>query len=172
MTRLIGRIDAAERTVRRISTAIAKAGVALLVIYSFATVVDVALRALTGRPIHGFEDVATLVIPVIAASFLPHVTICRANARVDILGRSLGARSAARLDAFGHLALFVFLSIAAAQFTIFAIDARDLTTMILRAPMIPSFALVSLLLLFSAIAQGLVIVAGGRGEKPAATLED
>lgn len=172
MTKLIGKIDSAERTFRRVSAAIAKAGVALLVIYSFATVVDVALRALVGRPIHGFEDFATLVIPVIAASFLPHVTICRANARADIFGRSLGATSAARLDLFGHFVLFVFLSVAAAQFTIFASDARELTTMVLRAPMIPSLALVSLLLIFSAVAQGVVLIAVRHGEAQTDALDD
>ncbi len=147
-----------ERIIRRGSTALATGGVALLVLYSFATVADVLMRTAIGRPIHGLEDIATLIIPVIAASFIPHVTISRANARADIVGRRLGPKIAMRLDLFGHLVLFLFLAIAAVQFAAFAADARMLTTMILRAPMSPSFILVSLLLGFSVVAQGVVLI--------------
>lgn len=168
MTGSVGPLQAIERSVRRVSAGIATVGVALLALYAFATVTDVALRAAIGRPIHGFEDIASLVIPVIAASFIPYVTICRANAGVNIVGRRLGSKAAARLDLFGHLTLLAFLAVAAAQFAAFTFDARALTTMILRAPMIPSLAVVSLLLFFSVIAQALVIAA----ERRAASAED
>lgn len=147
-----------ERIIRRVSTTLATAGVALLVLYSIATVADVLMRTVIGRPIHGLEDIATLIIPVIAASFIPYVTISRGHARADIVGRRLGPKIAMRLDLFGHLVLFVFLAIAAAQFAAFAADARMLTTMILRAPMSPSFILVSFLLGFSVVAQGAVLI--------------
>lgn len=157
MTSSDGFFSTPERLVRRASSVLATGGAALLLLYAMATVADVAMRGAFGKPIRGLEDIATLVIPVIAASFIPYVTIERANIRATILGQRLGPKISARLDLFGDAALLAFLAIVAFQFAAYAIDARRQTTMILLAPVAPSFAIVSVLLGFSVLAQGVAM---------------
>lgn len=166
MTSSAGFFSTPERLVRRASSFLATGGAALLLLYAMTSVVDVAMRGAVGKPIHGLEDIATLVIPVIAASFIPYVTIERANIRATVIGRRLGPKTSARLDLFGDAVLLAFLAIVAFQFAAYAIDARQQTTMILLAPVAPSFAIVSVLLGFSVLAQGVVMVRDLARETP------
>lgn len=159
-------VAAIERRTRSAAAVVAACGVALLLLYAFAIVADVLLRSTIGTPIHGLEDVATLVIPVIAASFIPYVTTERANIRATLAGQRLGAKIAARLDAFGHAVLLAFLSIAAVQFAAYTYDARVQTTMILLAPVAPSLLAVSILLGFSVLAQAVVMIRDWKSQTP------
>jgi TRAP-type C4-dicarboxylate transport system permease small subunit len=149
-------LETAERRIGRFSAALATAGAALLLAEALLVVCDIAARAATGNPIGGVEDVSSLLIPVIAASFLPLVFADRANIRATLVGERLGARKARWLDVFGHLILLAFIAVISVEFAAYAADARSQTTMMLELPTAPSLYAASAMILFGAVAQGVV----------------
>ncbi len=155
-----GIITAGDRVAKQASNFLAFCGVSLLLIYAGLSVADIAVRNVAGKPIHGLEDIATLLIPVIVTSFLPYVMTERANIRATLVGARLGPPVAARLDLFGDFVLLAFLTIATIEFAIYAVDSRTQTTLILRAPIAPSLFTALFLLSLAVCAQFLVMVAG------------
>ncbi len=150
-------IETIESAIKRASIMIARLGVALLLLQAFLIVADGLARWWFSKPIHGLEDVSGLMISVIVASLFPAILIGRQNIRVTMFGRFLNPKAAAWLDVFGHFILLAFIAIIAWQFTLYAVETRVQTTLILRLPTAPTMWLSAAILLACAPIQGFIL---------------
>ncbi len=150
-------LDNIEGVIRRGAILIAKLGVFLLLLQAFLIVADGLARWWFSTPIHGLEDVSGLMISIIVASLFPAILIGRQNIRVTIFGRLLNPKAAAWLDVFGHFILLVFITIIAWQFTLYAVETRQQTTLILRLPTAPTMGLTATIFITCAFIQGFVL---------------
>jgi len=137
---------------------LAYAGIVLLLVQAFLILIDALGRWLFSAPIHGLEDVSSLMIVMIVASFFPAILIGRQNIRATIMGRILNQSVIRWMDVFGHFILFVFVMTIAYQFSNYTIQMRAQTTLILRLPTAPAMVMSALLLMASAFIQGFVLI--------------
>jgi TRAP-type C4-dicarboxylate transport system permease small subunit len=151
-------LENTETVIRRGAVLVAKLGVALLLLQAFLIVADGLARWWFSKPIHGLEDISGLMISIIVASLFPAILISRQNIRVTIFGRFLKPKAATWLDVFGHFVLLAFITIIAWQFTLYAVETRAQTTLILRLPTAPTMWLTAAILLACAPVQAFVLL--------------
>src|SRR4051812_47151447 len=103
------RIAAIEQRLSRIARGVALVGLAVLTLIAGVIVVDILARWAAGSPIVGLADVIQLAVAIVMASCFPAGVLARQHISVQLVGQSIGTRTAAWLDAFGALVLFIVL---------------------------------------------------------------
>jgi TRAP-type C4-dicarboxylate transport system permease small subunit len=149
----LARIDG---RLRRAAHLLAIAGVVVLLLQAASIVADAMARWLLNTPIPGTEDLNIVVIGVTVASFMPALFIERANITVNLLGHAMGARTSARLDAFGHVLALVFIALLTWQYFEYARALGPTHTVIIELPKRPAAFMVTALLAFTTLLQVLV----------------
>jgi len=150
--------EALEHHMQRTATLTARIAIGLLLFQALLIMADGLSRWWFATPIHGLEDVTSLIIGVIVASFFPAILIDRRNIRVPIVGRFFGDHVSKILDVFGHFVLLLFVSCIAWQFALYALAVRHQTTLILRLPVAPSLFVIAAILLFCVFVQCFVLL--------------
>ena len=150
-----------ESAIIRGTRALAIVGFAALLLISLAKMLDVALRWLANSPIKGLSDIEGLAVAIVIASCLPLVVAQRQNISIRFLGEALGPRAARWLDAFGSLALLVFVTFVAWQLARHTAGMAEAgrTTWHLRIPVTPYWSVATLLVALCVPAQAIAFVA-------------
>ena len=104
-----GTLAALERALVSLTRRLALVGVAGMLAFALATVVDVTLRKVANTPIPGFYDVGQLVLVVVVAAAFPVVIASRSNLVIDFLTGSFPPRLRRALAALGGLLMLAFL---------------------------------------------------------------
>ncbi len=114
----------------------------VLVAISALTVVSVALRYLTSRPVPGDFELVQLGCALAVFAFLPWCQMRRGNVLVDIFTLKAPKRLNAGLDAFGSLLYSAFVALLLWRMYDSALDKFDFeeTTMRLALPVWPIYA--------------------------------
>ena len=148
-------LDALNRRIISITRRIAFAGVVVMLIIAFATVVDVLLRWLFNSPISGFNEIISMGLAVAISATFPAGAAQRVNLTVDFLSRQISQRSLAWLKVFGAVVLLLFYALLSWRIGVYALElsARNAVTLYLNIPMGPVIAAVSAFLVISALVQ-------------------
>jgi tripartite ATP-independent transporter DctM subunit len=158
--KLSGWLDALDRRVTLITRRIAFAGVLMMLVIVFATVVDVLLRWVLNAPIGGFNEIVSMGLAIAIAATFPAGAAQRVNLTVDFLSRRISQRGLAWLKVVGAVALLVFYALLSWRIGVYALElnARSAETLYLNIPMGPVIGVVSALLFISAIVQIVVLL--------------
>jgi len=147
-----------EAGLRRLARVVAGIGVAVLLLQAATIVLDAGARWLLGAPLHGMEDVNSLVIGATIASFLPALFMERGNITIMLLGRALGPRASAWLDLFGQVLALAFILLLAWQYIDYAADLGPRHSVILKLPKQPAAWAAALLVALAGVMQLAVVV--------------
>jgi len=138
---------------RQLAEGLAGLAIGGLLLLAFGTALDVVMRYVFARPIHGFNDVVPLVGAALLSACMPHVVASRGNIAVDFLGKALGTRPTRWLDGFGAGVTALFFSLMAWQYARFALDMKQTAevTPVLRWPVWPWWAAVATFITLTAL---------------------
>lgn len=150
--------DAANAPLR-IARAIAALGVVALVGLALLVMVDVVLRWLFAAPIDGVAEISKLIIAMVVASFFPAALAERQHIAIEFVGKSLGPRAKATLEAFGALVTFGFFAAVAWRFVLYTAELgrSGETTWILGWPIAPWWVVVTVFIVFCVPVQAIVL---------------
>jgi TRAP-type C4-dicarboxylate transport system permease small subunit len=128
-------------------------------VLALGTTLNVLLRYLLARPIHGFVELSSLVGAVLLAACMPHLLVTRGNIAVDALGSRLGRRAHRALDRFAALLTTGFFLVMAWQYVRFATELRQTaeTIPVLRWPVWPWWTMVAAAILLAGLAGALTL---------------
>ena len=101
---------------------LALVGFAGLLVLAILTTLDVTLRWAFAYPIHGVNDVSSVVMAVVIAACIPSNLINKQSISVEVLGNAVGHRGRLVIDAFASLCTTVFIVLMAWQFVPYAAD--------------------------------------------------
>jgi len=164
-------LSSIDRITRYATRWLALLGFGGLLVLAIMTAIDVLSRSLLSAPIHGVNDVSSVVMAVVIASCIPASLYDRSNISVEILG-SMGGPSLERVfRAFSSLVVLIFMSLMAWYFVPYTEEtyrtARQ--TWVLAWPVWPWWAAATAFLFLAAFVQLLnfindiiVMVTGGR----------
>ena len=167
-------IDRLERRIRGWTRAIAIVGLLGLLVISISTMVDVLLRWIANAPIKGLNDINVLAVVIVIAACLPLVVAERQNITIKFLGSAVGPRASLWLDAFGSLALLVYVAAVGWQLAVYTQELAQAgrTTWLLLLPVTPSWILATVLVLLCVPIQAVVfavdVVRAATGTPPPA----
>lgn len=153
------RLERLHAAVIHASRVLSWIAVGALLIVCGAVLIDVALRWTLNYPLHGLEDVTALVITVAVAACLPAGFALGSNITVRVVGRALGPRGVAWLDAFGQTFACAFVALVAWQLVVYAGDVSVRKSLILGLPIAPAWRVAAALVVLAALVQILVLVA-------------
>ncbi len=138
---------------------VAFAGVMMMLVIVFGTVVDILMRWLLNAPIGGFNEVISMGLAIAIAATFPAGAAQRVNLTVDFLSRRISPRSLAWLKVLGAVALLLFYALLGWRIGAYALElnARAAETLYLTIPMGPVIGIVSLLLFVSTLTQIVVL---------------
>ena len=150
-----------ERAFLLMSRTAATLGVLFLLLVAAMSVADIAVREITGRPIRGAYDLASLLTIIIIASSFPAGLLERRQIKVTVLGSFLPDGLNRALEVFGSIltaSMFVFI---AYFVTLHAMRVSDnhQTTMVLNMSVGPWWWIASLCFWACVPAQLFVIIA-------------
>lgn len=137
-----------ERSVTRITRAIALIGLAGLLLLASATVLDVLLRWLFNRPIVGLNDTHSLFTAIILASCFPLCIYKGGNITIRFAGKIFGPRVQDILDVFGNLLTLVIFGFMGWQLWLYADQLAEdgATTWVLGWPISPWWRIVTIII--------------------------
>lgn len=140
---------------------VATIGVVGMLLIAFATIADVLSRWLFNAAITGMEEMASMALAVAVSACLPAGAAQRVNVTVELLSGRVNARTVARLQLFGALALLVFYAALALRVGDYAAElaARRGTTVYLALPIAPFLWVVSAFLAATVLVQVLNVFA-------------
>lgn len=153
------RLERLRAAVIHASRVLSWIAVCALLLVCAAVLVDVSLRWVLNRPLHGLEDLTALVITVAVAACLPAGYALGTHITVRVTGRALGPRGAAWLDAFGQAFTLAFAALVAWQLVVYAGDVAVRKSLILGLPIAPAWRAAAVLLVLAALVQVLVFAA-------------
>jgi len=167
-----GRLDrVAERLYARtvmFSRLLAWAAVLVLLAASIAITLDVALRYLFSSPLHGLEDIVSLIVTIAVAACFPAAFALRTNITVRMLGKALGPAASARLELFGQIVALVFILLVAWQLSEHVRDQAGRVSFVLALPVQWAWQIAAGLAFVAAGVQAITVfvhlVAAWRGE--------
>ena len=156
-----------ERRMLVVTRAAAALGVLFLLIVAGLTVVDIMVRAASGRPIHGADDLSRMLTIIIVAACFPAGLLERRQIKVTFLGDMVPAVSRV-LEVLGALLTGLMFALMAYYVTQYAIrvGASQEYTMVLRWPIAPWWWAASVCFWACVPAQLFVIVAEALGQPP------
>lgn len=147
---------------------LAWAAVLVLLAASLAITLDVALRFLFSSPLHGLEDIVSLIVIIAVTACFPAAFALRTNITVRMLGKALGPAVSARLELFGQAVALVFIVLVAWQLWQHVGDQAGRVSFILALPVQWAWQVAASLAVVAAIVQAIVVlvhmVAAWRGE--------
>lgn len=153
------RLERLRAAVIHASRVLSWVAVCALLLVCTAVLVDVALRWVLNRPLHGLEDVTALVITVAVAACLPAGFALGTNITVRVAGRALGTRGAACFDAFGQVFSLAFVALVAWQLVVYAGDVAARKSLILGLPIAPAWRAAAALVVLAALVQAVMCAA-------------
>lgn len=144
-----------------LSQRVATIGVVGMLLIAFATIADVLSRWLFNAAITGMEEMASMALAVAVSACLPAGAAQRVNVTVELLSGRVNARTVARLQLFGALALLVFYAALALRVGDYAAElaARRGTTVYLALAIAPFLWVVSAFLAATVLVQVLNVFA-------------
>ena len=140
---------------------LALVGFAGLLVLAILTTLDVTLRWAFAYPIHGVNDVSSVVMAVVIAACIPSNLINKQSISVEVLGNAVGHRGRLVIDAFASLCTTVFIVLMAWQFVPYAADlfGNGQRTWVLAWPVWPWWFFAAGCIVLAAIVQTLVALA-------------
>ena len=169
-----------EKIVLRVSRLTALIGLAGLLVYAGATVLDVLMRWLLDSPITGVQDASSAFTSVIIASCFALCIVDRSNITIRFLGNALGKPWKESFEGFGNLVTLVIFGLMSWQLWLFAgqLAADGETTWVLSWPLSPWWRISAVLVALCVPVQGYVfwrtvksISRGGNNTKQGASSE-
>ncbi len=133
---------------RGLSRLLALGGVICMLALSFATTVDVGLRAWSNSPIPGFNEFVEQLLAVAIVACFPAALVEGRHLTLDILNKSIGAPFKKWCEAFGAFALLAVLVILAWRIGLQAqtISMRGAATLVMELPRGPFLWSIAILL--------------------------
>lgn len=150
-----------ERACLALSQRLALVGVAGMLVFALATVVDVTLRKLANTPIPGFYDIGQLVLAVVVAASFPAVIASRSNLVIDFLTGTFPPRLRRALAALGGALMLIFLALLAWRMAFYSAELaeRNSITINLGVPTAPFWWAVTAFIAFCVLVQAVVALA-------------
>lgn len=154
-------ILASRRFLDRLTRWVAIVGFCGLVAVSLLTMVDGLSRHLGLPRITGFTDFGQVFFAVIIACCFPIGLLRNQNVTITFLGKALGKRAEAVLNAFGALITLAFFIFVAWQFFLFTVDVTESgrTTRTILMPLAPWWWVTSVIITTTVPVQAWVTVA-------------
>lgn len=154
-------ILASRRFLDRLTRWVAIVGFCGLVAVSLLTMVDGLSRHVGLPRITGFTDFSQVFFAVIIASCFPIGLLRNQNITITFVGKALGRRGEAVLNAFGALVTFAFFVFVAWQFLVYTIDVTESgrTTRTILMPLAPWWWITSAVILATVPVQAWVTAA-------------
>ncbi|MCY0152475.1 TRAP transporter small permease subunit [Hoeflea alexandrii] len=128
-----------ERTFMLMSRAAATLGVLFLLLVAAMSVADIVIREITGRPIRGAHDLASLLTIIIIASSFPAGLLERRQIKVTVLGSFLPESINRAMEVLGAVltgAMFLFIAYFVTLHAMRVSDSHQ-ATMVLNMPIGP-----------------------------------
>jgi len=150
-----------ERTFMLMSRAAATLGVLFLLLVAAMSVADIVIREITGRPIRGAHDLASLLTIIIIASSFPAGLLERRQIKVTVLGSFLPESINRAMEVLGAVltgAMFLFIAYFVTLHAMRVSDSHQ-ATMVLNMPIGPWWWIASLCFWACIPAQLFVIIA-------------
>lgn len=149
-----------ERRARGASRVVALIGFFGLLVLAGMTTIDILLRWLFNAPIHGVNDVSSVVMAIVIAACIPANLAMKQNISVEVLGSIGGVRLRRLLDVVASLFTLVFVVLMAWRFLPYAEGLRETgeRTWVLGWPIWPWWMAASALMIAAAVVQALVTI--------------
>lgn len=147
-----------ERRVKGASRIIALIGLFGLLALAGMTTFDILMRWLFRAPIHGVNDVSSVVMAVVIAACIPANLAMKQNISVEVLGTFGGTRFRRFLDVVASVFTLVFILLMAWRFWPYAdgLRATGDRTWVLGWPIWPWWTVSAALIMFAALVQVVV----------------
>jgi tripartite ATP-independent transporter DctM subunit len=148
-------LEAAATRCVTLTQRVASIGVLGMLLIAFTTIAHVLARWLFSAPITGMGEMASMALAVAVSACLPGGAAQRVNITVDLLSGRASARTVARLQVFGALALLVFYAALALRLGEYAasLEARQAATVYLNLPIAPFLWVVTAFVAATALVQ-------------------
>ncbi|WEX08922.1 TRAP transporter small permease [Chelativorans sp. AA-79] len=149
-----------ERRIRAAARVVALIGFFGLLLLAAMTTLDILLRWLFNAPLHGVNDVSSVVMAIVIAACIPANLAMKQNISVEVLGSIAGVRARRLLDVVASLFTLVFIILVAWRFVPYAEGLRETgdRTWVLGWPIWPWWMGASALMIAAAIVQVLVTI--------------
>ena len=157
-----------ERQMLLVTRAAAALGVFFLLIVAGLTVVDIIVREVIGRPVHGADDLTRLLTIIIVAACFPAGLLERRQIKVTLLGDMMPPAVTRVLEVVGAFLTGVMFALMAYYVTQYAsrVAVSQEYTMVLRWPIAPWWWAASVCFWACVPAQLFVIIAEALGQQP------
>ena len=154
-TSLPDALDRLDRACVAVTRRVAFVGVVAMLLIAFATTLDVLLRWLISRPIHGLNEIVGMGMAVAVAATFPAGAAQRVNLTIDALAQKLSIRTSGWLKVAASLALLLFYGLLAWRVGAYAdkLQARAAETVYIQLPIAPFMWSVAAFLALAAAAQ-------------------
>ncbi|MEO3385326.1 TRAP transporter small permease [Mesorhizobium sp. CAU 1741] len=154
-------MDQIDRRLRGAARVVALIGFFGLLLLAAMTTLDVLLRWLFQAPIHGVNDVSSVVMAVVIAACIPANLAMKQNITVEVFGALAGPRLHRFFDALASVATLIFMVLVAWRFIPYAEGLRETgdRTWVLAWPLWPWWMASTALMIFAAIVQAIVTLA-------------
>jgi C4-dicarboxylate transporter, DctM subunit len=148
-------LDRLDRACVAVTRRVAFVGVIAMLLIAFATTLDVLLRWLVSRPIHGLNEMVGMGMAVAVAATFPAGAAQRVNLTIDALASKLSLRTSGWLKVAASLALLLFYLLLAWRVGVYAdkLQAREAETIYVQLPIAPFMWAVATFLALAAAAQ-------------------
>lgn len=151
--------------VDRISTALACAGCAMILLCAALAVGNAAMRGAVQASIYGLNDTLALLLFVGVVACMPKANAAQSHMRVTLLGEALGGTGRRLVETFAHLLTFAFFAVLAGKSLGQAAELGryDEVSDIAEIPLAPFWWVAAALLLVAALVQLWVLLDTLRG---------
>ncbi|SHK48278.1 Tripartite ATP-independent transporter, DctQ component [Shimia gijangensis] len=139
---------------------LALVGFSGLLILAILTSLDVAFRWGFAYPIHGVNDVSSVVMAVVIAACIPANLVNKQSISVEVLGSLAGQRGRLAIVVFASFCTMVFIGLMAWQFVPYAADLLETgqRTWVLAWKVWPWWFFACGCIIFAAVVQAVVLL--------------
>ncbi|WP_407495714.1 TRAP transporter small permease [Pseudooceanicola sp. MF1-13] len=144
-----------DMALRRGANWLALIGFAGLFVLAVMTTIDALLRSIFSAPIHGVNDVSSVVMAIVIASCIPANLAGRKNISVEVLGAVLGVTVNNILRLFASLIVLAFIAVMAWEFIPFVegVYSSGRRTWVLAWPIWPWWSVATVFLYYATVIQ-------------------
>jgi len=149
-----------KQTLFSAARVLALVGFSGLLILATLTTLDVTLRWGFSCPIHGVNDVSSVVMAVVIAACIPSNLINKQSISVEVLGGAVGTRGKRFIDAFASLCTLIFVALMAWKFFPYAagLFENGQRTWVLEWPVWPWWFFATASVVMAALVQFIVLI--------------
>ena len=139
---------------------LALVGFSGLLVLAILTTLDVSLRWGFAYPIHGVNDVSSVVMAVVIAACIPSNLINKQSISVQVLGNAVGTKGSRFIDAFASLCTMIFVALMAWKFFPYAagLFENGQRTWVLEWPVWPWWFFATACVVLAALVQFVVLL--------------